>query len=49
MRITKPVMQQGRAEAARTIPRPPMNRVILPSFSAPEHSLLKFLEESGIC
>ncbi|KAM3308547.1 hypothetical protein P3S67_010291 [Capsicum chacoense] len=47
-----PVMQEGRAansEAARTIPRPPMKRVILPSMSAPEHSLLKLLEESGIC
>ncbi|MCD9645758.1 hypothetical protein HAX54_034943 [Datura stramonium] len=55
LRIRKPnvpVMQEGRAadsEAARTIPRPPMNRVILPSISAPEHSLLKLLEESGIC
>lgn len=47
-----PVMQERRAansEAARTIPRPPMNRVILPSMSAPERSLLKLLEESGIC
>ncbi|XP_009611472.1 uncharacterized protein LOC107791243 [Nicotiana tabacum] len=55
VRIRKPdipVMKEGRAadaEAARTIPRPPMNRVILPSISAPEHSLLKLLEESGIC
>ncbi|XP_022878540.1 uncharacterized protein LOC111396355 [Olea europaea var. sylvestris] len=30
-----------------TKPRPP-NRVILPSVSAPEHSILKLLEESGI-
>lgn len=47
-----PVMQERRpanSEAARTIPRPPMNRVILPSMSAPERSLLKLLEESGIC
>ncbi|XP_055829361.1 uncharacterized protein LOC129898736 [Solanum dulcamara] len=48
-RPVRPVMQQGRAEAARTIPGSPMNRVILPSLSAPEHNLLKFLEESGIC
>ncbi|KAK6787126.1 hypothetical protein RDI58_015651 [Solanum bulbocastanum] len=43
---------EGRATvsmATRTIPRPPMNRVILPSMSAPEHSLLKLLEQSGIC
>lgn len=47
-----PVVQEGRAadsEVARTIPGPPMNRVILPSVSAPEHSLLKQLEECGIC
>ncbi|XP_059299288.1 uncharacterized protein LOC132051987 [Lycium ferocissimum] len=55
VRIRKPdipVVQEGRAansESARTIPRPPMNHVILPSISAPERSLLKFLEESGIC
>ncbi|KAJ8558534.1 hypothetical protein K7X08_034063 [Anisodus acutangulus] len=55
VRIRKPdipVMQEERAtdsESARTIPRPPTNRVILPSVSAPEHSLLKLLEESGIC
>ncbi|OIT02513.1 PREDICTED: uncharacterized protein LOC109228312 [Nicotiana attenuata] len=55
VRIRKPdipVMKEGRttdSEATRTIPRPPMNRVILPSVSAPEHSLLKLLEESGIC
>ncbi|CAN4099798.1 unnamed protein product [Withania somnifera] len=47
-----PVMQERRAtdsESAQTIPRPSMNRVILPSISAPEHSLLKRLEASGIC
>ncbi|XP_009766590.1 uncharacterized protein LOC107820027 [Nicotiana tabacum] len=46
-----PVMQEGTTaepEAAGTRPRPPMNRVILPSISAPEHSILKLLEESGI-
>lgn len=46
-----PVMQErttAEPEAAGTRPRPPMNRVILPSISAPEHSILKLLEESGI-
>ncbi|XAR70697.1 hypothetical protein NMG60_11027647 [Bertholletia excelsa] len=47
-----PVMQDGTPieseaagpEAAKP-PRPPSNRMILPSISAPEHSLLKLLEE----
>ncbi|KAH0741441.1 hypothetical protein KY290_034484 [Solanum tuberosum] len=46
-----PVVQEGTTagpEAAGTKPRPSMNRVILPSISAPEHSILKLLEESGI-
>lgn len=46
-----PVMQQGAAvdpEAGGTAPRPPSTRLILPSISAPEHSILKLLEESGI-
>lgn len=46
-----PVVEEGttaEAEAAGTKSRPPMNRVILPSISAPEHSILKLLEESGI-
>lgn len=46
-----PVVQEGMTagpEAAGTKPRPSMNRVILPSISAPEHSILKLLEESGI-
>lgn len=36
---------------APRIPRPPSNRVILPSISAPEHNILKLLDEcnaSGI-
>nr|GLL48706.1 uncharacterized protein LOC109152918 [Ipomoea trifida]GMD97357.1 DNA helicase [Ipomoea batatas] len=46
-----PVMQQGAAaepEGAGTARRPPSGRLILPSISAPEHSILKLLEESGI-
>ncbi|KAG5592486.1 hypothetical protein H5410_043000 [Solanum commersonii] len=46
-----PVVQEGMTagpEATGTKPRPSMNRVILPSISAPEHSILKLLEESGI-
>ncbi|XP_049387386.1 uncharacterized protein LOC125851660 [Solanum stenotomum] len=48
-RIRRPEGRATDSMATRTIPRPPMNRVILPSMSAPEHSLLKLLEESGIC
>ncbi|XP_058224549.1 uncharacterized protein LOC131333806 isoform X2 [Rhododendron vialii] len=54
-RAEMPVMQEGpRVESGpvgKKPPRPPSNRVILPSISAPEHSLLKLLEEcspSGI-
>uniref|UniRef100_A0A5B6YUS1 Uncharacterized protein n=1 Tax=Davidia involucrata TaxID=16924 RepID=A0A5B6YUS1_DAVIN len=50
-----PVMREGEtpieSEAAGTKPRPPSNRLILPSISAPEHNFLKLLEEcnaSGI-
>lgn len=47
-----PVMQEAAAVEAEASteakPRPPSNRVILPSISAPEHSMLKLLEESGI-
>ncbi|KAF7137629.1 hypothetical protein RHSIM_Rhsim07G0134300 [Rhododendron simsii] len=48
-RAEMPVMQEGpRLESGpvgKKPPRPPSNRVILPSISAPEHSLLKLLEE----
>ncbi|KAG5540250.1 hypothetical protein RHGRI_020469 [Rhododendron griersonianum] len=48
-RAEMPVMQEGpRVESGpvgKKPPRPPSNRVILPSISAPEHSLLKLLEE----
>ncbi|CAK9153249.1 unnamed protein product [Ilex paraguariensis] len=53
-RADLPVMQEENLvepEAAGTKPRPPSNRVILPSISAPEHNILKLLEEcnaSGI-
>lgn len=50
-----PVMQEGPRVESGPVgtkpPRPPSNRMILPSISAPEHSLLKLLEEcnaSGI-
>ncbi|CDP11713.1 unnamed protein product [Coffea canephora] len=46
-----PVMQEGTAIEPETTgpkPRPPPHRVILPSISAPEHNILKLLEESGI-
>ncbi|KAI8546984.1 hypothetical protein RHMOL_Rhmol07G0161400 [Rhododendron molle] len=54
-RAEMPVMQEGppveSGPVGKKPPRPPSNRVILPSISAPEHSLLKLLEEcspSGI-
>nr|GLL18029.1 uncharacterized protein LOC109149345 [Ipomoea trifida] len=52
-RIDLPVMQQqeGAAiepEVAATKSKRQTNRPILPSISAPEHSILKLLEESGI-
>ncbi|GMI63872.1 hypothetical protein like AT1G31940 [Hibiscus trionum] len=56
-RADLPVMKDGgtlqsETEATtRTKPRPALNRMILPSASAPEHNLLKLLEEcaaSGI-
>ncbi|XP_059641130.1 uncharacterized protein LOC132283221 [Cornus florida] len=46
-----PVMQEGtdiESESAGTKSRTPSNRMILPSISAPEHNILKLLEESGI-
>lgn len=47
-----PVMKEGGAiESEGPAPRPRRshsNRMILPSLSAPEHNLLKLLEESGI-
>lgn len=46
-----PATQEGTAiepEATGPKPRPPPHRVILPSISAPEHNILKLLEESGI-
>ncbi|EPS61285.1 hypothetical protein M569_13516, partial [Genlisea aurea] len=33
--------------SARKPPRPPPNRPIMPSISAPEHNILKLLDESG--
>nr|GMC54078.1 uncharacterized protein LOC109149345 [Ipomoea batatas] len=51
-RIDLPVMQQEGAaiepEVAATKSKRQTNRPILPSISAPEHSILKLLEESGI-
>ncbi|KAL0324157.1 UNVERIFIED_CONTAM: hypothetical protein Scaly_2382800 [Sesamum calycinum] len=54
-RADMPIMQeQTPAAEPETIgrkPQPPTNRVILPSISAPEHNILKLLEEcnaSGI-
>nr|GMC55932.1 uncharacterized protein LOC109149345 [Ipomoea batatas] len=51
-RIDLPVMQQEGAaiepEVAKTKSKRQTNRPILPSISAPEHSILKLLEESGI-
>ncbi|KAK4389171.1 hypothetical protein Sango_2254100 [Sesamum angolense] len=54
-RADMPIMQeQTPAAEPETIgrkPRPPTNRVILPSISAPEHNILKLLDEcnaSGI-
>ncbi|KAI7742574.1 hypothetical protein M8C21_011608 [Ambrosia artemisiifolia] len=35
-------------ETPRTKSRPRTNRMILPSISAPEHNILKLLEESGM-
>ncbi|PIN20136.1 hypothetical protein CDL12_07176 [Handroanthus impetiginosus] len=46
-RVDPPVEEEqppAQPETARTKPRPP-NRVILPSISAPEHNILKLLEE----
>lgn len=47
-RADLPVMQEGNpieSETAGTRPRPQSNRMILPSVSAPEHNILKLLEE----
>ncbi|XP_019152614.1 PREDICTED: uncharacterized protein LOC109149345 [Ipomoea nil] len=48
----RPVMEQEgaaiEAEVAATKSKRQTNRPILPSISAPEHSILKLLEESGI-
>ncbi|PIN02287.1 hypothetical protein CDL12_25199 [Handroanthus impetiginosus] len=48
-RTDMPVMQeQSPIEPETTVgrrPRPPSNRVILPSISAPEHNILKLLDE----
>lgn len=49
VRIRRPEGKATDSMATQTIPGTPMNRAILPSMSAPEHSLLKLLEESGIC
>ncbi|KAK1417767.1 hypothetical protein QVD17_26901 [Tagetes erecta] len=48
-----PVMQEEAGgppgpETPRTKSRPRTNRMILPSISAPEHNILKLLEESGM-
>ena len=43
-----PPVQEGtpmESEAVVKKPRPPSNRMILPSISAPEHNILKLLEE----
>ncbi|KAL3500037.1 hypothetical protein ACH5RR_039130 [Cinchona calisaya] len=46
------VMQEGTAIEPEATgakrPQPPPHRVILPSISAPEHNILKLLEESGM-
>ncbi|CAK9146625.1 unnamed protein product [Ilex paraguariensis] len=53
-RADLPVMQEGNPVEPGTVetrPRPPSNRGILPSISAPEHNILQLLEEcnaSGI-
>lgn len=47
-RADLPVMQEGNpieSETLGTRPRPQSNRMILPSVSAPEHNILKLLEE----
>ncbi|TMW97814.1 hypothetical protein EJD97_004942 [Solanum chilense] len=49
VRIRRPEGKATDSMATQTIPGTPMNRAILPSMSAPEQSLLKLLEESGIC
>ncbi|KAL0312415.1 UNVERIFIED_CONTAM: hypothetical protein Sradi_5640800 [Sesamum radiatum] len=54
-RADMPIMQEqtpaAEPETLGRKPRPPSNRVILPSISAPEHNILKLLDEcnaSGI-
>ncbi|XP_011082321.1 uncharacterized protein LOC105165125 [Sesamum indicum] len=54
-RADTPIMQEqtpaAEPETLGRKPRPPSNRVILPSISAPEHNILKLLDEcnaSGI-
>ncbi|GFZ08720.1 hypothetical protein Acr_20g0005280 [Actinidia rufa] len=47
-RADLPPVQEGtpmESEAVVKKPRPPSNRMILPSISAPEHNILKLLEE----
>ncbi|XP_076896014.1 uncharacterized protein LOC143548828 [Bidens hawaiensis] len=52
-RADLPIMQEEAGappgpETPRTKSRPRTNRMILPSISAPEHNILKLLEESGM-
>ncbi|KAK9067853.1 hypothetical protein SSX86_011964 [Deinandra increscens subsp. villosa] len=52
-RVDLPVMQEETSgppdpETPRTKARTRTNRMILPSISAPEHNILKLLEESGM-
>ncbi|KAJ0716192.1 hypothetical protein HanPI659440_Chr13g0509961 [Helianthus annuus] len=49
-RTDLPIMQEEAPapETPRTKSRPRTNRMILPSISAPEHNILKLLEESGM-
>ncbi|MFS7928032.1 hypothetical protein Hanom_Chr04g00316161 [Helianthus anomalus] len=49
-RADLPIMREEAPapETPRTKSRPRTNRMILPSISAPEHNILKLLEESGM-
>ncbi|XP_076948904.1 uncharacterized protein LOC143621337 [Bidens hawaiensis] len=52
-RVDLPIMQEEAGgppgpETPRTKSRPRTNRMILPSISAPEHNILRLLEESGM-
>ncbi|PSS19294.1 Inter-alpha-trypsin inhibitor heavy chain like [Actinidia chinensis var. chinensis] len=50
-RSNLPPMQEGTPIESEDVvkePRPPSNRMILPSISAPEHNILKLLEECNV-